>query len=234
MLSGLLDSLLRNAAATYTRGRWAWHVAAGALTAVLVISGADWYFFTHTRSEILTPVIYAAGIGGFFVPVLVPVALYIRSWRLHSERIRLSSFAAAQSVVIAWCISSFYKALTGRIEPEFLTQLMDDRSRTFNFGFLEYGIFWGWPSSHTAVAVALAVALTVCYKGSPRVKALSAAYASFVGFGAAVGFHWLSDVLAGAIVGAAAGLAVGSHFAAKIRAAEAAENESRLAGGFRA
>lgn len=212
MLRGIGSSLVQNTLHAYTGGRYAWHLLAAALTALLVITGFDWQFFVATRSDYLAPIIFAAGIGGFFVPVAVPVVLYIVGGLMKNARLTHASFAGAQAVVIAWGISSFYKAFTGRIEPEFLMHVLDDRSRTFNFGFLEYGIFWGWPSSHTAVAFALATALTVVFSKNAYLRVLVFAYAFFIAFGAAVGFHWFSDVLAGAIVGSLVGTVVGRSF----------------------
>lgn len=201
------------AAAGAYRGRFALaHLAAAFLTGAIVTTGLDWDFFLATRSDYLRPIVYLAGIGGFFVPVLVPIGLWAYGHFRGNVRARLAAIASAQAVIVAWCVSSFYKALTGRIEPEFLLSvdpsLLLDRSRTWHFGFLEYGIFWGWPSSHTAVAFAFAVAL-VAYAGRSRsLRFLAWAYAVCIGAGAAIGFHWLSDVLAGAIIGSVCGMAV--------------------------
>jgi membrane-associated phospholipid phosphatase len=218
MVRGVTMSLVENALAVYRGRHVLWHIAAAGITAALVFSGIDWWFYTETRIAALVPIVYLAGIGGFFAPVLIPLALYLYGEIADSVRARTAGLAGAQAVIIAWCISSFYKALTGRIEPEFLTTLIaEDRSRTFNFGFLEYGIYWGWPSSHTAVACALVVAMVVILRGAPLARMTGAAYAGFVGFGAAVGFHWLSDVIAGAIIGSLVGLVVGRSFLARQR-----------------
>ncbi len=213
MLRDISTSLVPNVIGIFRGTRLLWHIAAAAITALLVLTGIDWWFYTETRHNFLVPIVYLAGIGGFFAPVLIPLALYLYGEFTQRVRIRLAGLAGAQAVIIAWCVSSLYKAFTGRIEPEFLTTLLtDDRSRTFNFGFFEYGIYWGWPSSHTAVAFALAVAIAVCLRGGTAVRYAGGAYAVFTGFGAAVGFHWLSDVLAGAIIGSLVGLVVGRSF----------------------
>lgn len=186
-----------------------YHIAAAVLTYALVVSGFDWYFFEVTRSPYFYPLIMAAGIAGFFVPVLVPIAIYIVGEIRKSPSLIAHAAVCAQAVVVAWVVSSFYKALTGRIEPEFLAQTsFVDGSRDFNFGILEHGIFWGWPSSHTAVACALAAALIVCYPDNKVVRALALFLAVVVVSGAAVGFHWFSDVLAGVIIGTLVGVVV--------------------------
>ncbi|MDO8575819.1 MAG: phosphatase PAP2 family protein [bacterium] len=185
------------------------HIAAVVLTYVLVVSGFDWYFFEVTRSPYFYPLTMAAGIGGFFVPVLVPIGMYVVGEIRKNTSLIAHGALCAQAVAIAWVVSSFYKALTGRVEPEFLTQTsFVDGSRDFNFGILEHGIFWGWPSSHTTTACALAAALIVCYSGNRVVKALAFLFAVIVAAGAAVGFHWFSDVLAGVIIGTLVGVVV--------------------------
>ena len=186
-----------------------YHIAAVVLTYVLVVSGFDWYFFEVTRSPYYYPLIMAAGIGGFFIPVLVPVGMYVAGEIRKSASLATSAALCAQAVIIAWAISSFYKVFTGRIQPDFLLQSSGiDGSRDFNFGFLQHGIFWGWPSSHTATACALAAALIVCYSDNKLVKGLALLLAVSVSAGAAVGFHWFSDVLAGIIIGTLAGVVV--------------------------
>lgn len=199
-------------------GGWnlVWHAFAAGLTIILVLSGADWMFFEITRSNLFHPLIWAAGIGGFFTPVLIPLALYL--WGEFRSRRDLMDMGAAagQAAILAYLISIMYKAVTGRVEPEFLTTFnMIDNSRDFNFGFLEYGVFWGWPSSHTAVAFASSFAIV--YLTHNRAACIFAIlYALFIGAGAAIGFHWLSDVLAGAIIGTLVGIVVARSFAKTI------------------
>lgn len=195
--------------AVYRGGNIFYHVAAAVLTYALVVSGFDWYFYEATRSPYLYPLIRAAGIGGFFVPVLVPLGMYIAGKMRKNASLTKAAALSAQAVIIAWVVSSLYKVFTGRIEPEFLSQTsFVDGSRNFNFGILEHGIFWGWPSSHTTTACALAAALIVCYGGNKVVKILAFLLAVIVAVGAAVGFHWFSDVVAGVIIGTLVGVVV--------------------------
>jgi len=189
-----------------------WHVLAIGVTAVLVLSGADWQFFEATRLEILYWPIMIAGIGGFFMPVLVPLGMYLWGEFAHRPFLMMKGAAVGRAVIIAYVVSIIYKALTGREEPEFLTTFsLVDNSRAFDFGFLEYGVFWGWPSSHAAVAFALSFTLIFLTR-SLLVRIPAAVYAIFIGFGAAVGFHWLSDVLAGAILGLLVATVVSHNF----------------------
>ncbi|MDB5224898.1 MAG: hypothetical protein JWO43_520 [Candidatus Adlerbacteria bacterium] len=203
-----LDKLPQRLLAPYRGYFWVWHIVVVGVTAVLVLTGFDWWFFEATRSKALYWLVMLAGIGGFFVPILLPIALYV--WgRKHKDRNFLNiATGVAQASLIAWIIIAVYKTFTGRIQPELLTTLgSTDISRGFQFGFFENGIFWGWPSHHMAVAVAGATVLYLAWR-HPAARSGALLWAAIVGAGAAVGFHWFSDVVAGAIIGAAVGTAV--------------------------
>ena len=205
--------LSRNIVAVFRGRNVLWHALAIVSTYLLVVLGFDWWFFEATRFDALRWFILAAGIGGFFVPVLVAVGLYAYGDIKNKKHLMRAGAAVGQAAALAWIVSSTYKAFTGRVQPEFLTHLnLVDYSRDFNFGFLEYGIFWGWPSSHTAVAFAGAIALIYMYPHSTPTKSAALLYAVCIAVGAAVGFHWFSDVLAGAIVGTIVGVVVGTNY----------------------
>lgn len=177
------------------------HTIAIVLTALLVLSGIDWAFFLATRGATWGWLVFGAGIGGFFVPVLAPLALYLWGEARSRPALQHTALLIAQAEGIAWLVSSTYKVFTGRIQPEFLTTLgTTDISHAFQFGFLKHGIFWGWPSSHAAVAFAGAFMLVFLAR-SRLLAAAAIAWAVFVALGAAIGFHWLSDALAGALIG---------------------------------
>lgn len=194
--------------ACYTRGRWAWHVAAALVTVALVLSGFDWWFFKEVHSVVPHWLIWVAGIGGFFAPVIVPVGLYwVGEWRKNARILR-AGVVVAQANIIAYLITNFYKAFTGRAQPEFLTNFNGaEITHSFHFGFLQNGVFFGWPSSHAALAVAGSTALFLAWPNR-TVRIAAVVWAAVVCVGAAVGFHWFSDVVAGVIIGIIAGVAV--------------------------
>jgi len=110
-------------------------------------------------------------------------------------------------------ITSFYKVFTGRPSPlYFLTATSADISKVFQFGFWRGGAFTGWPSSHTAAAFAIAVTVIILYPRNKLILTLAIVYAFFIGFGASISFHWLSDCVAGAIIGIVIGTVVGKAF----------------------
>ena len=142
------------------------------------------------------------------MPVLVPLGLYLVGETRRDDRLMRIAGRVAQAVVIASLLTILYKAFTGRLEPDFMYMVgIDDISREFNVGFLRHGIFWGWPSSHAAVASAGALVLVRLVR-MRLVTIAACAYALIVCVGAAVGFHWLSDVVAGAILGTLVGIVV--------------------------
>jgi membrane-associated phospholipid phosphatase len=202
MIRALLSGLPQGFARVFAPRYLLWHAAAIILTYLSVASGFDWYYFSHTRFGNLFALTMPAAVAGFFLPIIVPMALYYwGEWR-GSRRLMRVAVTIAQAEALGWIVSSLYKAFTGRLQPELLPSgVLDDISRQFNFGFWENGIFWGWPSSHTTVAFA-GVAALICLYPKNRPLALAAgAYALYIGLGVSVSVHWFSDFLAGAILG---------------------------------
>ncbi len=182
-----------------------WHAIAVALTAVIVLTDTDWHFYEATRSTMLYPLVWAAGIGGFFVPVLLALVPYVAGDFLHNDKLRRAGASVARAVLAALVVTMFYKVFTGRIQPEFLGTIGgSDISKEFQFGVLRNGVFWGWPSSHAATAMAGALAFVSAYR-SYAIKIILFTEVALVAAGAAVGFHWFSDVVAGLILGTVVG-----------------------------
>ncbi|MBI3633924.1 MAG: phosphatase PAP2 family protein [Candidatus Vogelbacteria bacterium] len=194
-----------------------WHFLMIVATYFLVTSGFDWWYFEVTRGEIQSLGLPAAVLG-FFVPIIFTVGMYILGEFRNDKKMMNTSVAVAQASIIALLISSAYKAITGRMQPEFYTHAsLVDISHDFHFGFLEHGIFWGWPSSHTTVAFAGAVAFLMMYPKNKFIRYLSLIYASYIGLGVSVSIHWFSDVVAGAILGSLIGLVVANSFYHNLR-----------------
>ena len=196
------------------RGRMLlWHALAIVLTYILVMSGFDFRYFEATRGSALLSLTLPAAILGFFVPILAPVGLYVYGEVRNRVREKNAGIAMAQAGIIASLVAATYKAFTGRWQPEFYTHLSTvDISRAFHFGFFEHGIFWGWPSSHTAVACAGSVALVMMYVKNMYARAALLLYALYIAVGVSVSIHWFSDAVAGAIIGSVIGYVVGKKF----------------------
>jgi membrane-associated phospholipid phosphatase len=215
-MTGLTRNFFRTLPRNIVRSFWGrnllWHMLAAAATFWIVTSGFDWMYFRASRP--FARYLFPAVILGWLVPVTFPIILSIIGRLLGDRRAIVSAYAAAQAAVIGLLISSFYKALTGRPGLRHAIHTMTDTSREFRFGFLRGGVFFGWPSSHTAVAFAMAAAIWTLYPDRKAVRCAALLYALYVGVGVSMTIHWFSDFVAGAIIGAVIGTVVGKAFGA--------------------
>jgi len=213
-LAGFLYQLPKNAVRCFHGYNLLWHLLAIALTCIIVTSDFDWNYFIFTRIPLLRTFLFPAVRLGMILPVVVPLILLIIGVPKKALKIRNTAFALGQAAILGLAISSFYKAFTGRIPPpHFLNHdaLVDD-SHGFRFGFLRGGMFWGWPSSHTTVAFAVAVTLWKLYPENKLLRYTAFLYACYVGIGVSATIHWFSDFIAGAIIGSVIGAVIGNSF----------------------
>lgn len=195
-----------------------WHVAAIVLTVILVTSGFDWLYFTWTRHPELRSLAFPAVHIGGELPIVLPVILIVIGIGGRDSRVLRIAGALLQAAIIGSLISSAYKAFTGRVHPG--RQMGPDISHDFRFGFLRGGVFWGWPSSHTTIAFAMALTIYTLTPKQRWIGWLAIAYALYVGLGVSVTIHWFSDFVAGAIIGSVIGVVVGSSFLGTVQPGE--------------
>ncbi len=176
-----------------------------------MVSGFDWFIYLGTRSQILRAAAFPAVILGGLLPLIFPLFLLIVGKINKKDRTVNAAWGLAQAELVGWLVVAFYKSLTGRVHPD-LTNSIVDISRNFRFGFWRGGIFWGWPSSHTTVAFAGAIALLILYRESKKVRYASVFYAFYVGLSVSITIHWFSEFAAGAIFGTLIGRVVGKSF----------------------
>jgi len=210
LMRGFFSTLPRNVLLSFSGRNLLWHFFAIGVTLAIVTSGFDWRYF-----EVASPFggyLFSAVIVGWRVPVVFPIASYIVGSIRKDPRAIFSAYATAQAVIIGLTISSFYKAFTGRPSPRHFAGTLLDTSRVFHFGFLRGGVFFGWPSSHTTIAFAMAVTLWKLYPGSKVTRCSALLYAIYIGVGVSMTIHWFSDFIAGAAIGSAIGATVGSSF----------------------
>jgi membrane-associated phospholipid phosphatase len=189
-----------------------WHLLAIALTAILVRSGFDWFYFCSTRSPVLREWMFPSAPIGGLVPLVLPLTLILTGWVTLNTRIARTGWAIGQAELIGSLLSSTYKAFTGRVHPA-MHDVGADISHDFRFGFLRGGMFWGWPSSHTTIAFATAVTVFTLFPKHRWLGWLALAYAAYIGLGVSMTIHWCSDFAAGAILGAVIGRVVGTRWA---------------------
>jgi membrane-associated phospholipid phosphatase len=187
-----------------------WHLQFIALTFILVRSGFDWFYFCSTRSPVLHEWMFPSAPIGGLVPLALPLLLILFGAFTSRARLALTGWAIGQAALIGSLLSSTYKAFTGRVHPEHF--IGTDISHDFRFGWLRGGVFWGWPSSHTTIAFAMAVTVGTLFPKKRWLGGLALAYAGYIGLGISMTIHWCSDFVAGAILGTVIGVLVGKSF----------------------
>jgi membrane-associated phospholipid phosphatase len=211
----LLNKSGENIIKVFSGWNLAWHLIAALSTYLLITSGADWAYFQATLDPTIQTILFPSVLIGLFGPILFPLAyLYIGKKRKDIQMIA-TAWALGQAVFLGWLISTSYKVFTGRGHPLQSGELLADISHQFHFGVLRGGIFWGWPSSHTAVAFSLAAAFWILHPNRKVWRVIVAALALYIGIGVSGTVHWLSDFVAGAIIGIIVGNVVGESFLRK-------------------
>ena len=220
-VSGLFYRLPRNVIALFSGRNLLWHAAAIALTIAVVTSGGDWAYYRWTRAgEFFVLARPALGLG-MLTPVLWPLALLVSGLALKNRRLITTAWALGQAALLAYLITSCYKAITGRRPPPFHGHVgtfalngsaLTDSSHGFQFGFLKGGIFWGWPSGHTTVAFSMAICLIMLYPRNKVIVFSALVCAFYIEFAVSVTIHWFSEFAAGAIIGSVIGITVGRSF----------------------
>jgi hypothetical protein len=194
---------------------------AGLVTWMMIRAGIDWKWSALASGHKLlafsgTPF----GAMGFILPVALPLGLYIHGRRSGKPDRQIAGLAVGQAAALGAFVSSFIKIFTGRRDPGIMSGIITgnreavDFSGDFAFGFMERGIFSGWPSSHTAVVFAMAVALAGLYPGNQRLRAAAYSYAACTGLAMSLFAHWASDSVAGALIGYAMGKSVAKSYTA--------------------
>ncbi|HCC05988.1 TPA: hypothetical protein DEP94_01335 [Candidatus Nomurabacteria bacterium] len=186
-------------------------------TFIIVNSGFDYMYFLAYDKTYIQHIFFSAVVAGGIIPIIFPLWTLLYGHLFKNKKVTILGNMLAQAVALGWIISSFYKSLTGRIPPAHTLNSLIDLSRDFSFGFLDGGVFWGWPSSHTTIAFAMALTIWSVYPRHVLIKYTTLLYAIYIGFGVSLSIHWFSDVIAGAIFGAVIGLSIGKSFSEKIR-----------------
>ncbi len=212
----LFHKFVKNLADCFKARRLPWHLLAIILTYMIVMSGFDWFYFKSLKGTSVFNFFFPAVILGAFIPIILPLTMFAVGWVRKSARMMNAGWGVGQAALIGLLVSWFYKIFTGRMQPSLFVNTIVDASHGFRFGFLRGGVFFGWPSSHTTVAFAIAIALWVLYSDRPIVKYLAIIYAAYVGIGVSMSIHWFSDAVAGVIFGTIIGIVVGTSFRDKI------------------
>jgi membrane-associated phospholipid phosphatase len=209
----LFHALDKDIAGSFTYNYGLNYVIAGAGTYGIVRGGVDWkwYRFSNDHPSI-SNIGFASVTAGGLVPIFVPLGLYFYGRHKDNTDLQVTGLALGQAAMLGLAISSGIKVFTGRVPPDSTTN-PHDYSGDFRFGFLRGGAFEGWPSSHTTIAFAMATTLVELNPGNTTVKIGSFAFASLIGLGVSTNIHWLSDAVAGGLIGYAIGKTIGCSYA---------------------
>jgi len=211
----LFHNFGNNIVYSFTKSYGFFHVAATTSTYSLIKGGVDWQYYEFMRdNSFLQYTGFPSVVMGGLVPAAAPIYLYYKAKSDNNSKLMYTSYALGQSVLLSLLVSSSYKAITGRAGPDLFE---DDGSRPdysddFKFGFLKRGVFDGWPSGHTTTAVAMATTLIKLYPENKFLKTGALIYAFIISAGVSANIHWLSDVVAGTLIGYSIGMSVGSSF----------------------
>ncbi|MGB7768147.1 MAG: phosphatase PAP2 family protein [Verrucomicrobiia bacterium] len=220
-----LVTLPRNLIGCFTGRRLIWHVIAILLTFILVMSGFDWRWFLATRNPALRSWMWpAVGIGAL-LPLALPLILFAFGIVARNAKVILTGWAIGQAELLGALVVVAYKAFTGRAHPAH--DVGADISRVFHFGFLRGGVFWGWPSSHTTIAFAMAVTVFTLHPKPRWLGLVAILYAFYVGIGVSMTIHWFSDFVAGAIIGSVIGTVAGKSFDSERQIQQKVTKETR-------
>lgn len=192
-------------------------IVASALSAFVVLTGFDWSYFLFVQSYNAWTYTIPALMGGMYIPLFGLPILYAIALALGKIKLQNTSVALMQSASFAWITSALLKALTGRIQPPHGSyDILIDLSRQWQFGFLNHGVFWGWPSSHTMVACAMAATLIALFPKKKSVVYTAILYGAYIGLSITFQIHWFSEFIAGAILGSTIGYIIGTVHARPI------------------
>jgi membrane-associated phospholipid phosphatase len=194
------------------------HLAGIGITYGLVEKDIDYrvqqYFSRHpTLDYFFDPVTMT----GMLLPVFGSGAVYLYG-KYHPDReLYGAGCALIQANAVDFVYTSLLKAVTGRPHPDNGSSTdMLTQSKTFRFGFMRGGIFWGWPSGHTAATMTTAACLANYYPDNIWVKIGGYAMVAYTMVGvAAVGgghMHWFSEGVAGAVMNYAVGSTIGRSY----------------------
>lgn len=196
-----------------------WHGIAIGITLIIVFSGIDWWYYGFNQNRVIRNLFFPGVMLGGVLPIFLPLGIILYGKIKQSEIVVAKGWGIGQAALLGWAVSSAYKFFTGRIPPIKYDLIGDSIGlSSFQFGLGRGGIFWGWPSSHTTVAFALAFAVVALYPKNKAIKVLVVLFAFYVGVGVAtINIHWLSEFVAGAIIGTVIGKTVGKTYASHVK-----------------
>jgi len=186
-------------------------VSAG-LTYLLILSGIDWYwakFFNEHELFVWMAVPFV--LAGMAVPIIIITKFY-SDWRQTRTHVAKTQFYRSFcSFAATYILMTLLKIFTNRVDMEPFEPIgLEDFSNEFRFGFLNSNSWWesfseGWPSGHTMIAIGMAIAIHPLLRNKVW-RYINIIYPVLIALSVSTAFHWISDVVSGAVIGILVGL----------------------------
>lgn len=219
------DALGTNLEAIYGWPNTLFHLSAVALTPPLVIA-IDEPLQEHLQEDDprADPFGETGYVMGGILPVALPLALYGIGAIGADPELATAGAAAIQAVVVQFVSVTTLKWLTDRAGPfpdgdptaeRWHGGLLRDSEDAGDFNFNPFDLEGGlrWPSGHAASNFALVSSLVAFYPEEPWLAVVGYPFALAVSFGVVeADYHWLSDIVAGALIGHVTGFVIGANF----------------------
>ncbi len=189
-------------------------IAAGGVTYGFIHTHIDWWwavFFNQHDVWVAAAVPFV--LAGMVVPVGIPAFYYWRYKRSKQQCYRDLFQRTLGAFITGYVLMTVLKVFTNRLDMEPFEPIgTENFSGEFRFGFMNSNSWWesfseGWPSGHTLIA--LAMAITVWPHVAKKWGRLHLLYAILVALSVSTAFHWISDVISGALLGVVVGLYFG-------------------------
>lgn len=181
------------------------------VTYLFIETGIDWraaVYYNH--NELFVYLASPFVILGMFIPIVI-IGYYIYQWRsTREEKYQIQFKRSLYYFMFTYVLMTLLKVFTNRVDMEPFEPIGSiDTSGEFRFGFMKSNSWWesfseGWPSGHTMIAVGMAIAIHPLIK-SRFWKTVNIVYPILVAWSVSTAFHWLSDVIAGGVIGIIAG-----------------------------
>jgi membrane-associated phospholipid phosphatase len=195
-------------------------VLAGLETWAFIETGIDWEWRNIAYNDTALsnsgkPALYL----GYIMPIITPAITYTAGRLTGDDKLQVTGLALTQALLLTLIIQTPLKMITGRALPGIVTELdhtRDPRTDDFSgeFDWFNGSLPGGWPSGHTANAFAAAAVLAELYSDVLWLDISVYCYAVLISIGITLDAHWLSESLAGALIGYAVGKTVGKSFSA--------------------
>jgi membrane-associated phospholipid phosphatase len=182
------------------------------VTYLFIETGIDWraaVYYNH--NELFVYLASPFVILGMFIPIVI-IGYYIFQWRsTREEKYQIQFKRSLYSFMFTYVLMTLLKVFTNRVDMEPFEPIGSiDTSGEFRFGFMNSNSWWesfseGWPSGHTMIAVGMAIAIHPLIK-SGFWRSINIVYPILVAWSVSTAFHWLSDVIAGGVIGVIVGI----------------------------